>query len=178
MSLINLFFTNLNHDIFNMMYMYGIVMTLQYKPWIPSYKYCNSTCKEKQLISVLKNFICVCYDKKLTMINILTCFIQSQIQFCSLVKLLRFHLFINQKNYKLSVSIIITQAWFDFKSDHFVYVLYITEENAVLKEAADDVIENKISWDSVTDKRLLILKDQIDQERANIKFLERKVIYN
>lgn len=110
------------------------------------------------------------------MINILTCFIQSQIQFCSLVKLLRFHLFINKKNYKLSVSIIITQAWFDLKSDHFVYVLYTLEENAVLKEAADDVIENKISWDSVTDKRLLILKDQIDQERANIKFLERKVI--
>lgn len=96
----------------------------------------------------------------------------------SIGKLLRFHLFINKKNYKLSVSIIITQAWFDFKSDHFVYVLYITEKNAVLKEAADDVIENKISWDSVTDKRLLILKDQIDQERANIKFLERKVIYN
>lgn len=87
MSLINLFFTNLKHDIFNMMYMYGIVMTLQYKPWIPLYKYCNSTCKEKQLISVLENFICVCYDK---MINILTCFIQSQIQFCPLVNYLGF----------------------------------------------------------------------------------------
>ena len=36
-------------------------------------------------------------------------------------------------------------------------------------------MENKASWDTVTDKRLLILKDQIDQERANIKFLEKKV---
>ncbi|XP_061195163.1 uncharacterized protein LOC133203387 [Saccostrea echinata] len=51
----------------------------------------------------------------------------------------------------------------------------LKEENAVLKDAADDVMENRISWDSVTDKRLLILKDQIDQERAHIKFMERKL---
>nr|XP_022288415.1 uncharacterized protein LOC111100631 isoform X2 [Crassostrea virginica] len=51
----------------------------------------------------------------------------------------------------------------------------LKEQNAVLKDAADDVMENKASWDTVTDKRLLILKDQIDQERANIKFLEKKL---
>ena len=55
---------------------------------------------------------------------------------------------------------------------------FYTEQNAVLKDAVDDVMENKASWDTVTDKRLLILKDQIDQERANIKFLEKKVNVN
>ena len=71
--------------------------------------------------------------------------------------------------FTLRITVIITEC-----ATFFFY----TEQNAVLKDAADDVMENKAMWDTVTDKRLLILKDQIDQERANIKYLEKKVNVN